>query len=285
VGHSYGIYVENASATITNCTFSLNAYAVYQYTGTSTVSDCTISGNYSGNCTEHGSTTFANCVFSGNTGEGFATRFGAATVINCLIRGSASGVDVFGAPVSVINCTLTDNTVGINSNGGSTTVTNSIVAWNQTGMRRTSTSVTVTPTYNDVYANATANYTNIADPSGTNGNISADPWFANRTGGDYRLLLGSPCIDAGNDTVVTPGQTELGGGPRIIGPHVDMGGYEAGPFVYSPADAAKALRMAAGLEPAPSDIARWNVAPSTPSVDIADALRIARMAAGLDPKP
>ena len=42
-------------------------------------------------------------------------------------------------------------------------------------------------------------YDGIPDQTGINGNISADPMFANIAGGDYHLQAGSPCVDAGTN--------------------------------------------------------------------------------------
>jgi hypothetical protein len=86
------------------------------------------------------------------------------------------------------------------------------------------------------------------------GNIDADPLFVDPNGGDYRLLPGSPCIDAGCNAAVPPdfadldddGDTEeitpfdLDGEGRFFDdpdtddtgcrcpPIVDMGAYEFG---------------------------------------------------------
>ncbi|MGI9244544.1 MAG: choice-of-anchor Q domain-containing protein, partial [Verrucomicrobiales bacterium] len=67
------------------------------------------------------------------------------------------------------------------------------------------------------------------------GNIDADPLFllevdpsqAPTTGGDLRLLPGSPAIGAGhNDLIATGVETDQRGAPRIVGDTVDMGVFE-----------------------------------------------------------
>ena len=76
------------------------------------------------------------------------------------------------------------------------------------------------------------------------GNIDADPLFFDSERGDFHLLHGSPCIDAGNNLAVPEDvTTDLDGGPRFldvpdmpdtgnpdgINPIVDMGSYEYDP--------------------------------------------------------
>ncbi len=79
-----------------------------------------------------------------------------------------------------------------------------------------------------------------AELAGVRGNIDSDPLFADPEHGDYRLLPGSPCIDAGGmyalPTITLqdgaavicwdPGK-DLDGNPRISGNGPDMGAYEA----------------------------------------------------------
>ncbi len=61
-------------------------------------------------------------------------------------------------------------------------------------------------------------------------NISLNPRFADPSTGDYRLLAGSPCVDAGDNSVLSAPGLDLGGNLRIAnGEHsltVDMGAYE-----------------------------------------------------------
>ena len=79
----------------------------------------------------------------------------------------------------------------------------------------------------------------IPDPTGTYGNISADPLFVDAANGDYHLQSGSRAIDAGNTSALQqlanlgyPLTTDLDGNPRVQDatgtgyPIVDMGPYE-----------------------------------------------------------
>ena len=62
----------------------------------------------------------------------------------------------------------------------------------------------------------------------TNGNIDADPLFADLAAGDYHLTHASPCIDAGTASIYSPGQVvwdlERTDRPQLNG--FDMGAYE-----------------------------------------------------------
>lgn len=61
------------------------------------------------------------------------------------------------------------------------------------------------------------------DPNGTPGNLDDDFWVD----GDYHLLDGSPCIDAGDPNFVAdPNATDLDGKPRIVNGRIDIGAYE-----------------------------------------------------------
>ena len=46
--------------------------------------------------------------------------------------------------------------------------------------------------------NPTVTYSDVQDGWPGDGNIDADPMFVDAGDGDYRLLTGSPCIDAGD---------------------------------------------------------------------------------------
>ncbi len=85
---------------------------------------------------------------------------------------------------------------GLYFNTCSGTVANGILAFNTGGAAFANAihgvGTTLTLTCNDAFGNTSPNYGGVPDPTGTNGNISADPLFCNRPEGDYGIALTSP---------------------------------------------------------------------------------------------
>ncbi len=145
---------------------------------------------------------------------------------------------------TVTGCTFTSNSADegggmYNSYHSNPRVTNCII-WDNTSSWRG----------NEIYnytSTPIINYCDIAGSGGSGswdsnlgsdggGNIDVDPLFADPNGPDgiigteddnLRLLIGSPCIDAGDNSVVDANSADLDGNPRIINGIVDMGAYEA----------------------------------------------------------
>jgi hypothetical protein len=81
---------------------------------------------------------------------------------------------------------------------------------------------------NDAYAlgsGATFHNTASGDILAGLGNITNAPLFVDSANGDFRLQSNSPCINWGDNSVVT-NSTDLAGKPRIVEGTVDMGAYE-----------------------------------------------------------
>ncbi len=124
-----------------------------------------------------------------------------------IAAGNARGLSVSaagGSRVQATNLTLADHSeMGFRAVGdGTTTLYNSILSGNG----------------QDLFAPNTMLSHNLID---------SDPLFVNRFGLDYRLLPGSPAIDAGsNDPPGGLGEFDLDSDDRIFGSTVDIGAYE-----------------------------------------------------------
>jgi subtilisin family serine protease len=220
---------------------------------------------------------------------------GNAVVRNNLFRGNSANIGgaVYaqgGAPVFAGN-TVADNTAamdggGLAFNDSEAVVANNIVAFNSSGVYvEPFTSNLPAFIANDVHGNAAYAFYD-ADPAGADGNIAADPAFADRAAGDYRLAAGSPCIDAGNDAYAVSGGLDLTGTARVQGAHVDIGACETATVLpFGVNDVAAALRIAAGLAEASDADARYAVVSGGAGISVADAALLARKVSGLESNP
>lgn len=87
--------------------------------------------------------------------------------------------------------------------------------------------------FNNVFSPSGAAYGGICgNPTGVNGNISADPLFTDAAAGDYRLQAGSPSVDAGDNGAIFLPVSDIEGKPRVVDADgddiavVDMGAFE-----------------------------------------------------------
>ncbi|MCL1887522.1 MAG: hypothetical protein FWF96_01450 [Kiritimatiellaeota bacterium] len=168
------------------------------------------------------------CVISGNKALGVVAGGGGtcnATLNNCLVieneaayGGGVSGGFLRNCTISMNRATATGSTAGGGITGG-VTANNCIVVANVDGNN----------TFNN--HNNSAFYSSCTTPNDNlHGNIDANPLFVDPFN-DFRLQPTSPCIDAGDDTVLS-GDLDLDGKPRILGVHMDMGAYEWQPEWY-----------------------------------------------------
>jgi parallel beta-helix repeat protein len=177
---------------------------------------------------------------------------------------SGGGLYWIDSGVSLENCTVAGNSaqVGAGACGLSeiymdrSSITNSIFWGNMAGDGHQIT-LAVSPytmagdTLAVAYSLVQGGQAGIPAPAGwtlewQTGNLAAaaDPLFAQANGpdgqwdtwqdNDYHLASGSPCTDAGDPTGSYAGQTDPDGHPRLRGLRVDLGAYEAVPYVVNP---------------------------------------------------
>lgn len=192
-----GIYCGGQGVTIGNCRFVGNA------------------GNEGGGLAVDYATdvTIDSCVFISNTATSGASIY-VRTATNVMISRCVSWHNSAGAyggfmyacnhspNLTILNNTIVSNTSSLRAAGitlwdcPSADIRNNIVAYNQ-GACGVFVAYTADPSleYNDVYANPFGNYSGVL--AGT-GSISADPLLADTAQTDFRLLSGSPCLDAGD---------------------------------------------------------------------------------------
>ncbi|MHC4314737.1 MAG: right-handed parallel beta-helix repeat-containing protein [Planctomycetota bacterium] len=239
-----GMYNNDSSPTVTNCTFSGNSSSwtgggMRNWESSPTVTNCMFSGNSSGwdgggiQNASNSSSLLVNCMFAGNSaangGGGMSNWRSSPTVANCTFSGNSGngfggGIHNFESGPTVTNCTFSRNSASrgggmCNRSSSSATVTNCILWGNNASSG--------TQIYNDGTSSVTVSYSDVQGGWPSEGNINSKPLFVDQAIGDYHLLTGSPCIDAGDNSAVPPSVvTDLDGNPRIIDGTVDMGAYE-----------------------------------------------------------
>lgn len=188
---------------------------------------------------------FVNCDFAGNSstnrGGAVGTLNGTdAEFINCLIRGNRSdrggGFNFNGSTALLLNCTVSGNHGSVNGGGIQThssavTVTDSVIWWNLAGNPGSRSASGAS--FNELSGGSvTASASSIIENGG-----GSDPDFANPfdpanapdTSGDFRLSRGSPAIHSGTSTANSSG-IDYDGNPRVVGPAIDLGAFEAPSF-------------------------------------------------------
>lgn len=229
---------------LSSCTISNNTARSGGGACWSTVANCTVNNNLAvngfgggvGGCSVYNTTLRDNYVsFSGwNEGSGGGAAW--CSLWNCLLVGNIAEQGGGGAAESFLtNCVLQKNIAfqyGGGTWGGSldnSTVV-SCISSNSGGGVNSSDLHNCIVYYNQApnganYSDATIEYS-CSDPSPIGmGNISGDPQFVDYANNNLRLDSNSPCINAGDNSVVTY-HSDMDGNPRFINEIVDMGAYE-----------------------------------------------------------
>ena len=183
------------------------------------ISGCTILRNsaslYGGGVYFQGNRAplICNSTIEENTAyEGGGLYLESGSMNNCLVRNNTSsfrGGGVRGASVQLLNNTIIENTSADRAGGIYFTgvAGNSIIYSNRA------------PSSPDV-SGGSFTYCNISTVTAGTGNFSALPGFAGYR--NWHLVAGSPCIDAGDWSLVE-GDTDLDGDPRVWSGNADIG--------------------------------------------------------------
>jgi parallel beta-helix repeat protein len=182
----------------------------------------TIAGGKRGIYCSGSSPTITHCTVAGNGGENigggmYIENGSSPTLVNCTFTDNVAsmmggGMYVENSSPTLINCTFTGNSAtyfggGIYCGTGSPVLTNCVM-WGDTPDEISIFGGTPAITYSDVQGGFVGE-----------GNIDADPLFAHPANGDFHLLTGSPCIDAGDPA------TSVGLEPLPNGGIINMGAY------------------------------------------------------------
>ena len=232
-----GMYNRRGSLTLRNCRFVGNTTAgngagLYNRSASPTIIDTAFDGNVvvraphkgGGILNQSSDATIINCTFTGNLasfGGGIENWLSAPTIFNCIFSrneavhpgdGDGGGLQNWKSNPSVINCTFSENSAmdlggGLGEISGSRAVVSNCIFWGNRAR-------------NDANAQiggglTVVTYSCVQGGRSGEGNIDADPHFADPQNGDYRLKsqagrwdplseswtqddVTSPCIDAGD---------------------------------------------------------------------------------------
>jgi parallel beta-helix repeat protein len=213
-GGKNGIYCSQVSPTITNCNISANsASGIYLYCGSNPI--------------------ITHCRINNNSGSGIEMvpridgrlkQYNHPVITHCVIVANGRH-GISGDFPTIINCTICDNLEsGINNS--TSTITNSIIYFNNDGTLAAQLPAEL----------STVTYSNVQGFEANEGNIDADPFFADPANGDYHLKsqtgrwdpasqmwvqdqVNSPCIDGGDPN------SAIGSEPEPNGSVINIGAY------------------------------------------------------------
>ena len=241
-----GMHNDGSSPTVTNCNFTANSSTdgggMYNnVTDSPMIVECTFSGNSAtsdggGIYNKESNPTVTHCKFIGNGAGAFGGGMfntGNTPVTNCMFSGNTAnnggGMYNTGSSPTITNCTFSGNVAvgggAFRNNNSGTTIINTVI-WNNSpdGIQNPDPLMSVDNSdTQEIWVGAGSN------------NISDDPLFVDADGPDniagtiddnLRLLLGSPCIDTGDNTAANLPATDLDDNARITDTTVDMGAYE-----------------------------------------------------------
>lgn len=164
------------------------------------------------------------------------------TIVNNLfVNNPCRGINLSlpqGNTPQIMNNTFVGNSVAIRVDRRVSQITqtyrNNILFQNGIGLEVEFGSESDNPVWgNNLVFSNTTNYQGIANPTGLNSNISANPLFVSASAVDYHLLAGSPAIDAGS-TLGAPSIDFDGTSRPLDGNGDSTPSFDIGAFEFSP---------------------------------------------------
>ncbi|TDQ79098.1 MBG domain-containing protein [Sphingobacterium yanglingense] len=292
-GSGGGIYsssASNCSVTLTNCSVYNNSSSresgggIYSSSGSSTSVTLTNSSVYNNSSRESGGGIYSSSGFSssftlinsslynnisGEYGGGIysSSRISSSsfTLTNSSVNNNSSdyGGGIYSyssSSLRLLNSSLIGNkgreTIFYNSGSNYLEVLNSILFGNKDAQGN--------PYTTDDWLGGPSKPTGIflvykhslvqGDQDSGNGNlIGIDPKFGDADNGDYRLQLGSPLINKGNNNHYAGNglnlltDKDLAGNPRLVGDNIDIGPYESDVVDNTPPEVTSATVPADGM--------------------------------------
>ncbi|MDH7482541.1 MAG: right-handed parallel beta-helix repeat-containing protein, partial [Armatimonadota bacterium] len=209
-GGGSGIYCSSSSPTISNNVITSN----------SITSGSSVPEGGGGIACYSSSPVIANNIIAANTAYGGSSSGGGG--IYCYSSSPIISNNTLIA--NIVRGSSTTNGGGIYCIGSSSSpaISNNIIAFNSSGIYNSSGSPTLRN--NCVYNPGSYNYSGVS--AGT-GDIQVDPKLCYLEYGNFHIKTDSPCIDAGDSSVVQPGWVDIDGQARIQGVSVDIGADES----------------------------------------------------------
>jgi len=208
---SGALVMENSS--ICSNMSNVQGGGVFNDSGTLTLVDCAIKGNgagdYGGGMFNQGTAFLTDCRISGNStyaeerGDGGGIyNIGLLTLARCVVDGNTAAMgkgggiaNTGGGYLTGTRCTISGNLALVRDN-----MYNAVGGIYSVGVAELNSSIIWGNRDVDIFtANSfSISYSSLLGYYPGTGNVLADPLFADPSSGDYRLLPGSPCVDAGD---------------------------------------------------------------------------------------
>lgn len=222
-GSGAALALQDSGALVADSDFSANrsisiigASGIHIGGGAPAVMNCRISrGEGSGLAVMGGSALVAGCLITANdgySGPGLRLAGGTPVIASCTLAGNhapfgmGGGVSLEGGEPRVVGCTMVGNRAafggGVHHSGGSPAVTGSII-W-------ASASFSGGPVV-DSAGGLVITYSCVQEGWPGEGNVAVDPMLTADPEAGYRLLPGSPCIDAASNAAFPPDAADMDG--------------------------------------------------------------------------